>query len=208
MTTDSVWLVGPALAIAEGQRVVTTADGKSSAATHFTLVLMRQEGQWKIASVREVDDDASLTPHDRLRPLAWMVGEWVDEGAEAAVKVSVRWSEDKNFLLADYEVVAEGKPGLKCSQRVGWDPAAMQVRSWVFDSDGGFGEGRWSQIDDRWMIKSTAVLPDGAQGSATIVLEPAGPDKFVMRGLDRLLGNEPQPDYTMTIVRRPPEPAN
>ncbi|MFZ5832116.1 MAG: YybH family protein, partial [Planctomycetota bacterium] len=74
MTPDSLWMVGPALAIEEGKRVVSTKDEVSSAATYYTIVLIKQEGQWKIASAREVSDDSLLTPHDHLQPLAWLVG--------------------------------------------------------------------------------------------------------------------------------------
>ena len=31
------------------------------------------------------------------------------------------------------------------TQRIGWDPAAKQIRSWEFDSEGGFGEGTWGE---------------------------------------------------------------
>ena len=58
----------------------------------------------RIVSLRDFADDRSTTPHDRLQPLAWLVGDWVNESSDAAVKISYRWSEDKNFLLGDYHV--------------------------------------------------------------------------------------------------------
>ena len=122
MTADSVWMVGPGLAIEEGKRVVSTKDDKPSAATRYTLVMIKQRGEWKIASGREVEDDDSLSPHDRLKPLAWLVGDWVDEGSDAVIQISCRWSEDKNYLLIDFNAKIQGKPAMKSSQRIGWDP--------------------------------------------------------------------------------------
>ncbi len=206
MTTDSVWLVGPALAIEEGRRVVTTKDGKSSAATEYTLVMMKHEGKWKIASAREMIDDSLLTPHDRLKPLSWLVGDWVDEGADAVVSISCKWSEDKNFLLVEFAARVEGRPALKSTQRIGWDPMTQKIKSWVFDSDGGYGTGLWSQIDERWVVKSTAVLPDGQTGAATLMLEPRDKDSYIMKGFDRFRGNEVESDFEITIVRKPPAP--
>ena len=136
-----------------------------------------------------------------------MVGDWVDEGSDDVVAISCKWSEEKNFLLVNYESKIHGKEGIKSSQRIGWDPLAQQVRSWVFDTDGGYGDGRWTLVDGSWIIKSTAVMPDGQTGSATIVLEPAGKDKFVMKGLDRIVGDDTQPDFQVTIVRKPPQPS-
>ena len=183
MTADSVWMVSPGLAIEEGRRVVSTKDDKPSAATRYTFVMIKQQGEWKIASGREVDDDDSLSPHDRLKPLAWLVGDWVDEGSDAVVQISCKWSEDKNYLLVDFNAKIQGKPAMKSSQRIGWDPLTQKIKSWVFDSDGGHGEGLWAQVENRWVIKSTAVLPDGQTGSATIVLEPQGKDSYRHEGL-------------------------
>lgn len=207
MTADAVWLVGPALAIEEGRRVVSTQGDRSSAATRYTLVLIKQQDQWKIASAREADDDDSLSPHERLKPLAWLVGNWVDEGSDAVVQISCKWSDDRNYLLADFHVKVQGKPAMKSSQRIGWDPLTQKVKSWVFDSDGGHGEGTWSQVENRWVIKSTAVMPDGQTGSATIVLEPRDKDAYVMKGFDRIRGQTAEPDFEVTIVRTPPAPA-
>lgn len=207
MTADSVWMVSPGVAIEEGRRVVTTKDDQSSAATRYTLVMMKQQGEWRIASGREVDDDDSLSPHERLKPLAWLVGDWVDEGSDAVVQISCKWSEDKNYLLVEFNAKVQGKPALKSSQRIGWDPLTGKVKSWVFDSDGGHGEGIWAPVENRWVIKSTAVMPDGQTGSATITLEPQGKDSYVMKGFDRIRGKTAEPDFEVKIVRMPPAPA-
>ncbi|MBN2293368.1 MAG: SgcJ/EcaC family oxidoreductase [Pirellulales bacterium] len=206
MTSDSIWLISPALAIDEGRRLVTTEDGKASAATRYTLVMIKHDGKWKIASAREVEDDALLTPHDRLEPLAWLVGDWVDEGSDAVVSINCKWAEDKNFLLVKFTAKVEGRPALKSSQRIGWDPMTHKIKSWVFDSDGGYGTGLWSQVDDRWVVKSTAVLPDGQTGAATLMLEPRDKDSYIMKGFDRFRGDEAEPDFEITIVRKPPAP--
>lgn len=207
MTADSVWLVGPALAIEEGTRVVSSKGDQATAASRYTLVMIKDQGGWKIASGREVEDDDSLSPHDRLKPLAWLVGDWVDEGSDAVVQISCKWSDDKNYLLVEFNARMQGKPALKSSQRIGWDPLTQKVKSWVFDSDGGHGEGLWSQIENRWVIKSTAVLPDGQTGSATIVLEPRDKDSYLMKGFDRIRGKTAEPDFEAMIVRKPPAPA-
>ena len=207
MTADSVWMVSPGLAIEEGKRFVSTKDDKSSAATRYTFVMIKQQGGWKIASGREVSDDDSLSPHDRLKPLAWLVGDWVDEGSDAVIQISCRWSDDTNYLLVEFDSKIQGKPAMKSSQRIGWDPLTEKVKSWVFDSDGGNGEGIWAQVENRWVIKSTAVMPDGQTGSATIVLQPLDKDSYLMKGFDRIRGKTAEPDFEVKIVRRPPAPA-
>ncbi len=60
------------------------------------------------------------------------------------------------------------------SQIIGWDPYAQTIRSWLFDSDGGFGVGRWTPAGNRWTVKTLSVLPDGRRGSATNIYELEG----------------------------------
>jgi uncharacterized protein (TIGR02246 family) len=207
MTAETVRIVGPSLAIEEGQRVVSTKEDQPSAASRYTLVMIKQKSEWKIALAREDEDDDTLSPHERLKPLAWLVGDWVDESSDAVVQISCKWSEDKNYLLVDFNAKVQGKPALKSSQRIGWDPLTQKIKSWVFDSDGGHGEGLWTPVENRWVIKSSAVMPDGQTGSATIVLEPRDKDSYLMKGFDRIRGKDAEPDFEVTIVRKPPAPA-
>ena len=78
---------------------------------------------------------------------------------------------------------------MKSTQRIGWDPLAGKVRSWMFDSDGGYADGLWTLVEDAWVIKSSAVMPDGQTGSATVTMLPKGTDRFVMKGTERIVGN-------------------
>ena len=63
------------------------------------------------------------------------------------------------------------------NQRIGWDPLTKQIKSWVFDSEGGYGDEFWTRKGNQWVIKSTGVLPDGRTASATHVLTPTGPTR-------------------------------
>ncbi len=208
LNIESVRLAAGELGIENGTRTVTTGGNGQTATNRYTMVDVKRDGKWQIAVVREVAADPEPTPHDRLEPLAWLVGDWVDEDAEAAISISCQWDDSENFLLADFTAKVGGETKMQSKQRLGWDPLAESVRSWVFDSDGGYGEGRWTEVDGKWIVKSTAVLPDGTTGSATIYFEPIDSDRFLMKGFDRILGDSVHPDFEATIVRRPPEPAN
>jgi hypothetical protein len=149
---------------------------------------------------------AAISNHDRLRPLEWLVGEWVDEIRAGRVKTSCRWSDDGNFLLQDMEVHIAGVSAMRVTQRIGWDPLAKRIRSWVFDSEGGFGEGHWTLTADGWVIKSTAVQSDGTTASATNFLVPLSRDANVWRSVDRVMGDAEAPTIEVRVVRQPPEP--
>jgi uncharacterized protein (TIGR02246 family) len=204
LAVDSIRLAGEELAVEDGTRTVKTED--ATAVNKYTMVYVQRDGKWLVAAARETAADPEPTPHDRLLPLAWLVGQWVDESAEAAIAINGRWDDSQNFLLIDFLVTVEGQVTMHSSQRIGWDPHAERIRSWVFDSDGGYGEARWVNLDGTWVLKSTATMPDGDSGSATIYIEPVDDDKFVMKGFDRIVGDSSLPDFEATIVRKPPEP--
>ena len=87
-------------------------------------------------------------------------------------------------------------------QIIGWDPAAKQVRSWVFDSDGGFAEGRWTQKGGRWSITSTGTLPDGGKASSVNVITRVDDDQFKWKSLNRTAGGELLPNIDEVVVVR------
>jgi hypothetical protein len=167
---------------------------------------VKQDGTWRCACVRE-GHDHSLSPHERLKPLEWLAGDWVDESGDAVVHAHADWSKDKNFLLREFTVHVRGNPEMSVTERIGWDPLTRQIKSWVFDSEGGHGEGLWAREADRWVIRSTGVTPEGRVAAATHVITRKNDHEYRWASLDRIIAGHLVPgkeEYVM--VRRPPAP--
>lgn len=205
MQVASVRPVGDTLAVEEGQRRITTAAG-DAAQVRFVAVRSKLGERWPIASYREFTDEPLPTPQEALQAASWLVGDWIDEGPQGRTAISFRWSDDGNFLIGDYTMSAAGAGESKSTQRIGWDPVTGQLRSWTFDDDGGFTEGRWDATDEGWVVKSEATMPDGTTGSATLVITAEDADHFVVRGSDRIVGGAAEADFELRITRRPPQP--
>jgi uncharacterized protein (TIGR02246 family) len=203
---ESIRSLGPNLAIEEGTRFITAKQsvGEGKAELRYTAVRTKVNGKWLFASIREFAADPLPTPNERLQPLSWMVGDWVNEGTGGSARLTWRWSADKNFLLGDIQITIAGKPAMASTQRIGWDPLAGKVRSWLFDADGGFADGQWTEVDDGWVIKSSTVNPDGSTGSATITVRAKDKDHFSMKGTERIVGDAREPDFELAIARKPP----
>jgi uncharacterized protein (TIGR02246 family) len=172
----------------------------------YLCVWTKVDDNWKVASVREFADDPPPTPHELLEPLAWLVGDWVSEGGDSVVRISYRWSDDGNFLIGDYKVTADGETSMDSIQRLGWDPLRQQVRSWLFDSDGGYGEGEWTALEDGYLIRSSAVMPDGSVGSANLEARKLSDSQFVLKGTNRIVAGEPVEDFEFVVSKQPPKP--
>ena len=99
-----------------------------------------------------------------------------------------------------------GRAAMEVTQRIGWDPLSKRIRSWVFDSEGGFGDGVWARDGDAWIIKATFVPSHGRAASATNTIVPVGKDSYVWRSTDRVVGDEVHEPLEVTVVRKPPAP--
>lgn len=207
MEVTDVREVGDDVVIEEGVRRITTDQAAAAAQVRYVAVRTKQGDRWPMASYREFSDDPLPTPAEMLTALDWIVGDWVDESPEGQTQISYRWSEDGNFLIGEYNLSVGGQPTSKSVQRIGWDPVEGSLRSWTFDSDGGFSEGEWLGTDDGWVVKSEATLPDGTIGSATVNIRPSDADHFVVESTDRIVGGAEEPDFKLTIARKPPQPS-
>jgi uncharacterized protein (TIGR02246 family) len=202
---ESIRFLGPDLAVEVGSTKETLAPGEAPEYDRYTVLHVKRDGKWLMALARDEEGPAP-TGHEQLRPLAWLVGEWIDDGGSAVVSSSCRWSEDGNFLLQEFKLQLDGRDAMNVSQRIGWDPLARRIRSWVFDSEGGYGESVWTRDGSAWVIKATAVRPDGTTASATNLLTPSGTDSYVWRSTDRVVADERQPPMEVKVVRKPPQP--
>ena len=103
-------------------------------------------------------------------------------------------------MKIDEETTLEG------DQFVGWDPLAGQIRSWTFDSEGGFGEGLWIQDGDQWLVKASFVLADGSRASSLNVYTYVDDDTIRWQSTNREIAGELQPNIPqVTVVRQKTE---
>ena len=138
-----------------------------------------------------------------LDDLAWMVGHWVDQGEDVTITTNCSWTKNRKFLTRSFRVAIDNEVTLEGTQVVGWDPIERRIRSWTFDSEGGFGEGRWIHDGGRWLVKTSFVLASGDRASALNVFTYVDPDTFRWQSIDREVGGELQPNIPeVTVVRQ------
>ena len=135
-----------------------------------------------------------------------MVGEWINESQDAVVNTTCKWTSDGNFLVREFMMKTQGQPVLSGTQRIGWDPVKRQFKTWIFDSEGGHGEGYFSRDGNRWVLKVEGVRQDGQSVSATNIITRLGKDRASWQSVNRTLGGAAIPQIDeFTLVRKPPE---
>jgi len=205
---DSLRFLGPDTALEEGRTTITPPGARGvPETTRFTVVYIKKSGQWLHSAVRD-EFSHDLTPHDHLKELEWLVGDWINESQDAVVNTSCKWSVDGNFLIREFTMKTQGQPVLSGTQRIGWDAVKRQFKTWIFDSEGGFGEGYFTRDGDRWLIKVEGVRQDGKPASATNIVTRLGKDRMSWQSVDRTLGAAAIAGINeFTVVRKPPEAA-
>jgi len=201
----SVRFPTPDLAIEDGTSAVLLPDGNAPIRARYNNVLIKKDGQWLLASVRE---SAYTDPsnYEHLRGLDWMIGEWVDENPGGPVgHISFAWAPSDNFITstrtADYKDASLDN-GM---QMIGWDPVSKQIRSWSFEADGGFGESTWAKDGAKWIVKTKATAADGGAVTATNIITPVDRNTVKWQSKDRTVNGKPIPDTRETTMKRVPE---
>ncbi len=200
--------LGPEVAVEDGYSSMTTSADEPGVRSPYTVVHVKREGKWLMASVRDFPEEATdATAHEQLEALAWLVGHWVDESSAGRVETTCEWSEDGNYLLQDYVVKTRSGAVMRGTQRIAWDPMRHTIRSWAFDQSGAFTEAIWTPLEDNWILKAEGVTPDGQGVSATRLVTMINEDAYQIDSANVVMGTELWPDSSVRIVRRPPEAA-
>jgi uncharacterized protein (TIGR02246 family) len=206
LAIGSIRFIGPEMAVEDGVATVTQGPDEPAQRSPYTVVHARRDGKWLTASARDLPDDTP-TPEEQLKQLQWLIGDWVDESPEALVMTSYHWTDNQCYILSEFKIQTGGRPVMTGTQRIGWDPLAKKIRSWVFDSEGGFGEGIWTREGNRWIVKMTGVTRDGKIASATNITTRVSKDRMTWQQRDRIVGGEKTPDVAeVPITRKPPPP--
>ena len=136
IAVGTIRMVSPELAIEDGTATVTSEPGEPAERTRYLVVHVKQEGQWRMASARDVADEP-LSAEERLKQLEGLIGDWIDESPDGVIMTSYRWTDNHCFIVGEFTVHIHGRPAMTGTHRIGWDPLAKKIHSWVFDSEGG-----------------------------------------------------------------------
>lgn len=205
VVVDSIEFVSPNVAIEKGTATVSYSEFPDEETT-YTAVHVRRDGKWLLDRVSEsVVPEPPHSNYEYLKDLEWMIGNWVDEDETSSVTTECQWTKNRNFMTRAFAASVRDEISMSGMQVVGWDPAAKQIRSWVFDSEGGFGEGTWEKKDNQWIITSTATQPDGGKASATHIMTMIDENSYTWQSTNRQVDGEILPNIAEVLIVRVPE---
>lgn len=203
---DSIVFPRPDKAVESGTVTITNTDGDLSKQA-YRVFYVKREGKWLIQQAREVDIDLTPDENENLKELSWLIGTWVDADADddSVTAIETKWDKYKNFIIQKFTVTVEGFLELEGKQFIAWDPVKKQIRSWVFDSDGSFGEGYWSKEGNNWIAEMAQTMSDGKKGSATYIYSPVDEKNYTWQATEREIGGDILPDIETVTVKKKAE---
>jgi uncharacterized protein (TIGR02246 family) len=199
--TNSVQFVSPSVAIEKGSAKVVRPD-QDPDESEYSAVYVKQGDKWLLDRVTEEDVPVVISHYEQLKELEWMIGTWVDDDERSQVVTTCQWTKNRNFITRMYSLSVRDQIEVSGMQIVGWDPASKQIRSWVFDSDGGFGEGVWSKKDKTWNIQTRGTAPDGSKSSSVNIMTVVDDNTFTWQSVNRVAGGELLPNVDEVVVVR------
>ncbi len=197
---DSVRPLDSDLYEEKGTTTVTSSSGDRQSSS-YTALHARKNGEWLISRLFEFPA-AEPTPGQQLSQLAWMVGMWKDRGGSTSVETKADWARGNNFLTRTFKISQGDGVLLEGWQIIGWDPIENRIRSWIFDSEGGYGQAFWTRDGNRWLLKETRVSADGSESSAEQTLTYVDQDHCTFESANRTLNGDLQPNIDKIEIDR------
>lgn len=199
--TESIGFISPNVAFEKGIAIVTHAED-NVVESSYGVVYTKRGGKWLIDHVSDEEIPVDVSNYDYLKELEWLVGEWSDDSGERRIDTVCKWTRNRNYLSRTFKVWKDDEVTWSGLQIIGWDPANQEIRSWLFDSDGGFVAGNWTQRDNQLIVQSVATLADGGKGSSTSVFRPIDDNSYAWKKTNRVVDGEILPNIGEIVIQR------
>lgn len=191
----------PDEAIENGVMKVTVDDQPVQQMAYQTEYV-KENGKWLVKAINEIELQEPSSNFEQLKDLAWLVGKWEDSDDHVDILFDNQWDKYKNFITQHFKMKIYGQDGIEGKQIIAWDPVKNVIRSWVFDSDGGFGEGTWEKVDKSWYATMHYTLSDGRIASSENVYTPVDDRSYIFASVDREVDGEILPDMNPVSVEK------
>jgi hypothetical protein len=184
----------------------TTAPGTAPQPGRFNALWVKQNGKWKLDSLRESRSSAipGPLPHatNDLASLELLIGQWSGASDKLSMQCSAKWNSRKTFIRRELSISDGGKELFGGTQEIGLDPASQSIKSWSFNNDGSHSEATWNIEGNSWVVATSGVTADGRPSSNTQIYKFPNKNTLVWRLIDGHVGDQPIPAMEFKLTRK------
>ena len=202
--TLAIRLLSPDVAVEDGILERAVAVGDEQAKSRYCAVWVKRDGKWLIDGVRE-SAYSPVTSANHFEGLDWLAGDWSAEGSGATAEATYTWGPKKAYMLRQLKLTIKGVEPISATQWIGWASVHERIRSFEFDSNGGFRDGVWTRDgeDDAWVVSSTTVAPDGHVATSTSVYSRVDDNNATWELVDEEMEGDPGTEIQLRATRKP-----
>lgn len=168
----------------------------------YAATFVKENGKWLLNALNEIELQKPSSNVEQLKELAWLVGKWEDSDDNVQILFDNQWDKYKNFLTQQFKMKIYGHDDIEGKQIIAYDPVKNTIRSWVFDSDGEFGEGTWEKVDKSWYATMQYTLNDGRVASSKNIYTPVNDRSYLFSSVEREVDGEILPDMNPVTVEK------
>lgn len=179
-----------------------TSKNQSEQQLAYRADYIKENGKWLVKALSEIELQQPSSHFQQLKDLAWLIGTWEDSDDNITILFDNQWDKYKNFIVQHFQMKILGQDDIEGKQIIAWDPVKKVIRSWVFDSDGGFGEGTWERGDKSWYAPMLFTLGDGRIGSSINIYTPVDDHSYTFASIEREIDGEILPDMDPVTVKK------
>jgi uncharacterized protein (TIGR02246 family) len=190
--SDAVRFPTADMAVSEVTLRLRDNEGDMVASARQAFDLVRESGQWKVAIIREWDRDIGLDVG--LKELEWLIGTWQAVTKDREMTITYEWDENHAFIRGKFTVKEGAKVIESGTQMIGKDHVKGVIRSWDFQSDGGFVSGLWNRDGKKWSVDIHEVRPDGRELTATTIYVQVDANTVTWQAVNQVLSGAPLAD--------------
>ena len=182
---ESIRFLSKDTAVEEGSLKVRRGNAEDPVSSRYSVLHVREGDKWLMAIVKEWTGDT-------IKELDWLIGEWKASRDGLEITAKYEWELDGAFIRSRFTVKQDGETttGL---QIIGMDPATGGMRSWSFESNGGFGHSLWDRDGKSWVLDASGVQPDGSIATARVVVTRVDDKTLTWHTTERTLDGDRLP---------------
>ena len=200
VSVDSIQFVSPNVAVEKG---VSTFMADPPIQIPYSAVYVQLDGKWLLDRVTDTPKISAPSHYEHLKPLEWMIGSWVDQDDNVTIQAECKWTKNKNFMNRKFSISVNDEVQISGMQLIGWDASEKRIRSWTFDSDGGFAQASWSNQGQDWYAIRKGQTADGKAVSAVQVIKFVDDSTYTLKSVQRSLDGQILPNtQEVTVVRQ------
>lgn len=168
----------------------------------YQVALKKENGKWLFNEIDEIEVVQVPSNFEHLKELSWMTGSWEDTDDTVEIHLNFQWDKHKNFLIQKFKMQIFEQETLEGQQIIGWDPDKKLIRSWLFDSDGGFGHGTWENVENNWYVDMSYILNDGSSASSKNIYTYIDENHYTFSSTEREVAGQILPDTDPVNVQK------